>query len=212
MRIGIIEDSALFRILLRDQLTSRGHEVVFCDGSRDKALALLPPIEPELVLLDLHLGKESGLDVGITLAAALPDTHFVILSDFIVPGALASIPDDGRDKWSYMLKKYIRDVDHLDAQLQLALERPVIDSMVLSGNINFRFECLSDVQLAVLRGIADGQANEFIAERLSLSVKTVEAHCTKIYQLLSVPTSDNAHRRIKAASMYWSYRSFGYEV
>jgi DNA-binding NarL/FixJ family response regulator len=212
MQIAIIEDSALFRMLLHDQLTARGHEIIFCDGSRDKALAFLPHSNPDLVLLDLHLGKDSGLDLGISLSGTLTSTHFVIFSDFIVPGALAAIPQNSRDRWSYLLKKYIRDVDHLDAHLQLALERPVVDSLVLSGHTSFRFECLSEVQLAVLRGIAEGMANESIAETLCLSVKTVEAHCTKIYQNLSVPTDDNAHRRIKAASLYWSYRSFGYEV
>src|SRR6478735_1121153 len=64
---------------------------------------------------------------------------------------------------------------------------------------------LSDRELSVLALIAEGLSNQAAAQRLGISVKTVEAACRVIFQKLDLPDSADSNRRVRAAILYLTH-------
>ena len=69
LRVAIVEDDALFRDLLRIALaSSRRFEVVEADPDAETALATLPGLRPDVVVLDIDLvAGLSGIQLGMLL-------------------------------------------------------------------------------------------------------------------------------------------------
>jgi CheY-like chemotaxis protein len=69
VRIFIVEDEALIAMELEDRLVSLGHEVCGHALRGEEALARIPAARPDLVLMDVNLGRGlSGLEVADRLA------------------------------------------------------------------------------------------------------------------------------------------------
>jgi DNA-binding NarL/FixJ family response regulator len=80
MRFLIVDDRAESREAVRQVLERRGHTVVAEAATGEEALAATERFEPEMVLLDLRLGDESGLDVARALTAAWPRLPVLMFS------------------------------------------------------------------------------------------------------------------------------------
>jgi DNA-binding NarL/FixJ family response regulator len=79
VRLLIVDDQAAFRQAARDLLENRGNVVAEAeDGSG--ALAEVARFDPDAVLLDIRLGKESGYDVARALIRAWPELPVVLIS------------------------------------------------------------------------------------------------------------------------------------
>lgn len=70
LRVVIVDDSALFRDLAARALVRDGLEVVGLGATVAEALQLIQETAPEVALVDLHLGNDSGLDVARQVAAS----------------------------------------------------------------------------------------------------------------------------------------------
>src|SRR4051794_19346804 len=80
VRVAIVDDHPSFRRSARELLALRGHDVV---GEADCAAAAYEVIarcRPDLVLLDVRLGGESGFDVARTLAKTHPSLAVLLVS------------------------------------------------------------------------------------------------------------------------------------
>ena len=103
-----------------------------------------------------------------------------------------------------MLKERISDVDALlDAMQRVAAGKPVVDSSIVSSLItrqrrSGQLDQLSDRECDVLALMAEGQSNAGIADRLTLSGKTVERHVGHIFAKLDLTESPDQHRRVLA--------------
>jgi DNA-binding NarL/FixJ family response regulator len=81
IRILLVDDHAIIREGLRDLIGSRpGMAVVGDAGTRAEALRLAAAERPDVVVLDLDLGGESGLDLLSELHEAAPDASVIILT------------------------------------------------------------------------------------------------------------------------------------
>jgi DNA-binding NarL/FixJ family response regulator len=79
VRILIVDDQAAFRDSVRDLFEGRGH--VVADGSNgEEAREAIASFGPDLLLLDVRLGRESGLDVARALTASWPELAVVLIS------------------------------------------------------------------------------------------------------------------------------------
>src|SRR5262245_32058227 len=80
-RLAIVEDRAEFRSVLVEALNARdGWQVVAECSSTAQALAELPGVQPDLVLLDVLLPDATGLDIVPRLKALLPRVPLVMLT------------------------------------------------------------------------------------------------------------------------------------
>ena len=60
-RILVVDDDPQFRELLKDWLESEGHEAILAESLEEGFVGIAAEPLPDVVLLDIHLGKKNGL-------------------------------------------------------------------------------------------------------------------------------------------------------
>ncbi len=192
-RIIVCDDHPVFRGGLAAALESEPDlEIAGQAGSLEQLRALLPAVEPDLVLLDVELPDGSGLDAVAEVAAGAP---VVMISAHDDPNLVRRALQDGAIG-------YIRkDTDPVD--LLRLVRRAAEGKTALSGEMALRvaeslrrdpderafeaaLESLSPRQREVLALIADGKSNREIADELCISEGTVKNYVTKILEAAGV--------------------------
>jgi DNA-binding NarL/FixJ family response regulator len=209
IRVALVEDEALFRDLVRIVLSQSPRLAVvgdFADGER--ALAAIPRLAPDVVVLDLELGSGiHGIQLGLELRRQLPRLGIVLLSNHEDLRLLASLPRSDLTGWSYLLKKAVGDT----GALVRAIERTAAGFVALDSQLIARLRPRPDGVLArltprqreIVALIAQGFTNATIAERLGLAEKSVENQTSLLYQHLEVDHADAAvHPRVSAVLTY----------
>jgi DNA-binding NarL/FixJ family response regulator len=214
LRIAIVEDEDLFRDLL--ELALERHErfsVIGSFSTAPEALARIPNLEPDLVMLDIDLGGSmNGVQLGMALQQQLPRLGVVLLSNHQDLEFVAGLGTEVQ-RWSYLLKKSVRDLRVLVRALEGTADGLVVlDPQLVMGMKPQRgvLSALTARQLDVLRLIAQGYSNAGIAEALGIAAKTVDNLTNVIYQALevvshstnNVPTHNASHVRVKAVLAY----------
>ncbi len=194
IRILLADDHALVRAGLVKLLESMAEVDVVGEASDGlQLLALAESCQPHLVLMDIAMPGLNGLEATARLQKSAPDTQVIILSmhqeDQYVRQALRN---GARD---YLLK------DSAPLELQLAIQAvvrgdtylsPAVTKGVMSDyaqrlrNDEAQEVPLSPRQREVLQLIAEGLSTKVIAQRLDLSVKTVESHRTLLMKQLDI--------------------------
>jgi len=199
VRIILVDDHAVVRSGLRMLLESKpGIEVVGDAADGDEAIRMALQIKPDLVLMDLSMphGKD-GLTATAELKKLLPDTPVLILTMHDDEEYLFRSIQAGAS--GYILKSApheellaaIRSVSQGDAYLYpTATKRLMNEYMerVRNGDGADSYEQLSEREKEVLGWIAKGYSNKEIADRLVISVKTVETHKAHIMEKLGLKT------------------------
>ena len=211
IRLVIVEDEHLYRDLLRTVLQLDAQlEVVGDYASAEQALDQVPALQPTVALLDIELGGAmNGVQLGLLLREKLPDLGIVLLSNVRAPRLLASIPPREVGGWSYLLKRSVRDATVLRRAIDGAASGLVtLDPSLVAGRHPRDRGALAAVtprQLEILGLVAEGWANDAIAQRLGLSIKTVENQLTLTYGELGLDRDkDPVHPRVKAVLLYLS--------
>lgn len=178
----------MVRAGLRTFLSLQGDmDVVGEAGSAEEALALVPRLCPDVVLMDLVLPGMSGVDAVPRLREAHPGVKVVVLTSFagqdsVLPAVRAGV--DG-----YLLK------DVGPAELADALRsvhaggtplHPRVATTVMRSVAEAERDPLTPRESEVLRLIARGMTNRLIARELALSEKTVKAHVSAVLAKLGV--------------------------
>lgn len=169
-------------------------------------------LQPDVVVLDLHLPDGFGFDVGVHVRRALPDTRIVVLSEHVHPKVLSGLPDSEQPYWSYLLKTHLSSQEDLVSAVHLACAQPVVDGDVREPSPTadeLRLDLLTDRQRQILALVAAGLSNSAIAERVFMSQKSVEYHLTQIYQQLEVATDPTANARVQAVLRYVEHERTG---
>jgi DNA-binding NarL/FixJ family response regulator len=158
-------------------------------------LALIRREKPDLVLSDVNMPGGNGLDVLKTLRAEGDRTPFVFLTMHAEPALAASAMRAGAN--GYVLKEAAGE-ELLSALRQVLGGATYITPSLGQQNLqahSLGMQELTPKQLEVLRLVAGGLRSKQIAERLGLSVRTVEAHKYTIMQILDVHSTLELVRR-----------------
>jgi DNA-binding NarL/FixJ family response regulator len=195
IRVFLVDDHELFRAGVRGELAGLV-EIVGEAGSVADAAPLIRELDPEVVLLDVHLPDGGGEGVIAAVAPERPGVKFLALSvsdaaedviGVIRAGARGYVTKTiSRDE----LADAIRRVAAGDAVFSPRLAGFVLDAFragePLGGDTEL--ETLTPREREVLQLIARGYLYKEIAARLSLSVKTVEAHVSSVLRKLQLST------------------------
>jgi two-component system, NarL family, response regulator NreC len=186
VRIVIADDHAVVRRGLRQLLELEpGFEVVAEAGDIDGARRYARGHRPDVLVLDLNMPGGPTLDAIPQIRTELPDTQIVILTMQDEPAYARQAL--GAGVLGYVLK------EAADEELVEAVRRAAEGDIFLNPRLGARVAAepppgppdgLSERELEVLRMIALGHTNSEIAERLYLSVRTVETHRAHIQQKL----------------------------
>src|SRR5579884_963626 len=209
-RVVVVEDEGLYRDLIRIALAQHPRiEVVGAYGDAETALAEVPGLEPDVAILDIELsGPMNGVQLGLRLRRDLPAVGVVLLSNHRDPEFVSSLSPETIAGWSYLLKKSVGDVE----SLWLAIEGAAAGMVVLDPELvtemrprhNSSVSRLAPRQREILGLIAQGLSNATIAQRLTLSEKSVENQINLVYQNLGIQRSGGAgnHPRVTAVLRY----------
>jgi len=200
-RIVLAEDHALVRAGFRAILDALpAFEVVGEAANGHDALRLIAETKPDIALVDISMPLLNGLDTTARATKEFPRTRIVILSmhsdEEYVRHALASGAS------AYVLKTASKSelelaltaVTRGEKWLSPGVSGPVVDAYArrkaepeaAAEAARGPFELLTARQREVLQLLAEGESTKGIAQRLDLSVKTVETHRKQIMDRLDI--------------------------
>ena len=210
LRVVIVDDHAMFRSGVRHDIGDRVH-LVGEGEDVPTAVAAILAAAPDVVLLDVHLpggttrpGGREVLQRCADLLAAEPPVRFLALSvSDAAEDVIAVIRAGAR---GYVTKQ------ELDDTLLMAIQRVLAGDIYMSGKLQARLaahfvagptlatrstcEGLSDRELEVFRLIGEGYGTREMAEKLYLSVKTIETYRAHIKEKLDL---QDANELLRAA-------------
>ncbi|PZG33616.1 DNA-binding response regulator [Spongiactinospora rosea] len=189
----IVDDHRLFRSGVRAELGD-GIEVVGEAEDVDTAVARIAELEPDVVLLDVHMPGGGGQEVLRRVLGSGSSVRFLALSvsdaaedviGVIRGGARGYVTKtiSGRE-----LTDAIKRVAEGDAVFSPRLAGFVLDAFASSEapSIDPELDSLTQREREVLRLIARGYAYKEIAKELFISVKTVETHVSSVLRKLQL--------------------------
>lgn len=193
----IVDDHAIFRAGVKTEL-EQGVEVLGEASNVHEALLLIEKLKPEVVLLDVHMPDGGGVEViRRTAAAGGHSPRFLALSVSDAPEDVVQIVRAGARGY---VTKTISGPD-LVAAIERVRQDDAVFSPKLAGFVLDAFagaaepdsadpelDLLTPREQEVLRLIARGYLYKEIAQRLEISVKTVEAHVSAVLRKLQLST------------------------
>jgi DNA-binding NarL/FixJ family response regulator len=193
-RILLVDDHALVRAGIRALLESLPRlEVVGETGDGLEAVRLVREIEPDAILLDITLPGLNGLEVAARVARLGVGTRVLVLSMHASPEYAARafaagatgylIKDSAFDELAAALEAIGAGRRYLSRAIDAA-QVAEFERRAASGATGL--DGLTPRQRQILQLVAEGLGTRQIAERLFLSVKTVETHRGQIMQRLDI--------------------------
>lgn len=197
IRIGIVEDHALFLDLLRSALEQvEGLEVVSTSATVADAKSSFDPENLDVVILDIELPDGNGVGLGITLRRTNPTLGILLLSDRDMLELVLGLPKDVRSGWSYLSKSATKSIDFLANVIRATAQGEVVIDPSLVERSRVRpgtgVASLTNRQFQILRAVARGESNQSIATDLGIAVNSVGNHLIAIYDALGIPEGKNA--------------------
>jgi two-component system response regulator NreC len=183
--IVIADDHAVVRQGLRLLLEAEGGLAVVGEaGDLEETRGVVADCAPDVLLLDLHMGRELSLPALPDLRAASPITAVVVLTMQDDPAFARQALAAGAT--GYVLKEASR-ADLVRAIRTVAAGGTYLDPAVGAwALVSDRPSALSERETEVLKLLALGHTNAEIATRLYLSTRTIETHRANLHRKLGV--------------------------
>ena len=192
--VVIVDDHAVVRSGLRLLLEAQDDiEVVGEAGNAKDAIFRARAMKPDVLLLDVVMPGESGIEVLPKLLKESPDSKVLVLSMQDDPSYLREAFGAGAS--GYVLKE-AADEEVVSAVREIAAGgryvHPAMGARLVAAEAQERaaaeHDPLSEREREVLRLLALGHTNQEIAKQLYISVRTAESHRAHIMQKLRLST------------------------
>jgi two-component system response regulator NreC len=183
IRVLIADDHPVLRSGLRVLLAADPDlEVVGETGTGEETLRLAEELRPDVILLDISMPGESGIETVRRLKAKLPAVKVLFLTMHEEEGMLLEALAAGAD--GYLIKRAdepeiiqaIHVVQRGDVYVHPAMTRGLLSQTETTERPPEPVEPLTRREIDVLRLLARGNTNRQIAGLLALSVRTIESH------------------------------------
>jgi DNA-binding NarL/FixJ family response regulator len=199
IRVMLVDDHKVVRSGLRMVLDSQpGLLVVGEAGNGKEAVEMAPKVQPDVILLDLILGEDSGTDVIPELLKCCEETRVLILTAShdrdehrraVRQGAMGVlIKESGMELLIKAIQKVCEGEFWLDrfmtASLLTEIHKP--SKPRKEDTAEDRLGRLSGREKEVIALVGEGLKNKQIADRLCISESTVRHHLTSIFAKLEV--------------------------
>jgi len=205
--VSIVEDHAPLRQIMAEWI---GHAQGMTLGQTypdaETALANLPQRPADVVLMDINLPGQSGIECVRQLKPLLPSTQFVMVTVYMEADQIFNALAAGAS--GYLLKRSshsellhaIHEVAAGGSPMSRNIARLIVEKFHAVPSQSPDMERLSDRELDVLRLLARGLVYKEIAIELNLSFHTVHTLVRRIYEKLHVHTRREAVARFRQAN------------
>ncbi|MDX9769654.1 MAG: response regulator transcription factor [Tenuifilaceae bacterium] len=199
--LALVDDHHLVRDGIKSLIEGVEHiDVVIEASNSDELLAKLEEVEPQIAIVDISLPGLSGIEITKILSSRYPNLKVIILSmhttqefifNAIKAGAKGYLPKNitqielvdaidgvnaGNEYFSkeiseIILKNYLKQIKNPDR----------VDE--------YQEQKLTSRESEILKLVAEGYSNQLIADKLCISVRTVESHKNHIMQKLELSST-----------------------
>lgn len=199
MRIILADDHTMFLDGLEALLARAKFEVVAKVADGREAVRMTRELQPDVVVLDLAMPVMNGVTAAREIHKLAPGTPTILLTMFEDDAYVLEALQAGVR--GYVLKAQapeelvnaVREVLRGSVYLSPGVSKAVVDAYL--GGSAPPNDALSDRERQVLQLIAEGNTTKQAARALGVSVKTAEAHRTRIMQKLEVHDTATLVRR-----------------
>lgn len=171
--------------------------VVICRNLQT-ALKKIPPLQPDVVIMDINLPDGSGIEATERLKRLLPATQFLMFTIYEDHDQIIKSLEAGAS--GYLLKRTapedllraIRDIKTGGVPMTPEVARKVIQTFQRRPTKSNSPETLTPREEEILQLLSQGMLSKEIARQLSISIETVNSHLKHIYGKLHVRTRTEA--------------------
>ncbi len=189
--------------LLADSLTAHGFNVAIASDVLE-ARQLVKDFDPDAALIDISLGDgPSGLDLAHVLSRQRPDIALLILTKHSDSRAAGVTSAEVPERCGFLRKDKVRDSEYLMGMLESVLsDNP--ENVRDDRDPDNPLSVLTVRQLEVLRLMAMGYTNEFIAQYTNASLSSVERWIIQVFRALGIDSRSNVNPRVEAVRIFIS--------
>ena len=196
IRVAIIDDHAIVRAGLRQFLSEQVDLTVVAEAANGReALDIVRKGEVDVMVMDLSMPDQSGIDALAGIKARAPELPVLILSGFPEEHYAVTLLRQGASGY---LNKECDPEEIVKAIRTVVLGRKYITAGVaellaegLSGGDKPTHEQLSEREFQVFLRLAKGETIGHMAESMSLSVKTVSTYRTRVMEKMSLASNSD---------------------
>lgn len=205
IHVLIADDHLLYREGVRKMLSvAQDIEIVGEAATGDEAISQALALQPDLILMDLKMPGLNGIEATRRILYASPRIGVLVITMFETDETVFAAMRAGAR--GYLLKdadqeevlRAVKAVSRGEAIFSPAIAERLIHyfAALKPAAADKAFPELTDREREILHLIAKGHSNSEIAERLLLSIKTVQNHVSNIFSKLQV--ADRAQAIIRA--------------
>lgn len=197
INVGIVDDHAIIRLGLRNFLSEQADLRVVGEAANGReAIELVRRGGIDVLLLDLSMPEQNGIDALPRLHAQAPRMRIVILSAYPEEHFAVQLMRQGA---SGFLAKMGEPANIVTAIRTVATGKPYISPRIaelLARRLNDDYEGpaheqLSERELQVFLKLASGKTVGDVAESLSLSIKTVSTYRSRVLEKLGLHSNSD---------------------
>jgi NarL family two-component system response regulator LiaR len=200
IRVLVADDHTVVRRGLCSLLIPRnGMEVIGEAGDGVEAIELAHSLQPDVILMDMVMPRLNGPEAIVEIKKENPDARILVLTSFgedvrvsaaIRAGALGYLlKDSSPDELFHAIREVAKGNLSLPPQVAMKLmqdlQKPKLDRMPPET-------ALTERELDVLGGIAQGLSNQEIGRQLMISEATVRSHVSSLLSKLGVTNRTQA--------------------
>jgi DNA-binding NarL/FixJ family response regulator len=212
----VADDSAVIREGVVRILGEGGADVVAQARTADELLSLVDDLVPDLAIVDIRMPPSDT--AGLRAAVRIRDGYrgkvgVLVLSQFLEPEYAMMLLAAGSGGIGYLLKDRVAAPNELIEAAQRvaaggsAIDPAVVDEVVRGRLTQERLTVLTPREREVLALVAEGRSNRSVADRLALSVKTIEGQVATIFSKLGLEEDPDDNRRVLAVLAYMDGRN-----
>lgn len=195
-RVLIVEDHTLLRAGLKALLSQDPDiEIVGeAENGRD-AVRLVATLTPDLVLTDLSMPGMNGIESIVDIKRRYPGVRVVVLTihktdEYIFEALRAGadgyiLKDASYDELRIAIRSVLGGKTYLSPDISAKVINGYLDTDKSSGPVS-AWDTLTHREREVLKLVAEGHPNKFIADYFCLSIKTVEKHRSNLMKKLNL--------------------------
>jgi DNA-binding NarL/FixJ family response regulator len=201
IKIILVDDHRIVRDGIKALLSNEDNIVIIDEADdSDQLLAKLKHKKPDIIIMDISMPKLSGIELLKIVNEDYPNIKVLILSMYtneefvfsaIKSGAKGYLPKNTSRK---TLIEAIIKINNNEEYFSDEISNIILKSYVKNvrntdENKQAQKELLTTREIEILRMFAEGKTNPEIAEKLFLSIRTVESHKNHIMQKLELKTT-----------------------
>lgn len=189
IKIILVEDHQLVREAWKASLSGDNNRctiVAEAENVKD-AVHLIKMTKHDVIILDINLKNESGLDVLHKILPFLAKPKVIVvsmMSEYSFVKNVMNLGVKGYVTKNSSISELIKAIETVNNG-ETYLCQEINELLVAKSLMETTVQNLTTKEIAVLKEVCTGKITKEIAAKIGVSVKTIEGHKTKIYRKLS---------------------------